>query len=76
MKGKGVTVLPHFLRLYSTEIGRRFGRFIGHDANTTLGSLHLVRLPVYYDPSDHEQDMVISAIRSFSLQEEDGLRGH
>ena len=76
MKGKGIMVLPHFLPLHSTEIGRRAGQFIGYDANTTLGSLQLVRLPVYYDLSDHDQDMVISAIRSFFLPEKVSLRGH
>lgn len=65
MKEAGITASPHYVPLHSRDIFGKLGRFVGEDAFTTVESDTLLRLPLFYDLSDNEQNVVITHIRRF-----------
>ena len=71
MKKAGITVSPHYVPLHPRDIFKRFGRFHGKDVFTTTESDCLVRLPLFYNLSDHEQKVVITHVQRFFKGAED-----
>jgi dTDP-4-amino-4,6-dideoxygalactose transaminase len=65
MKENGVAVTPHYTPLHLSDIGKRIGRFVGKDRNTSLGSESLVRLPIYHELGEEEQGQVVRNLHSF-----------
>lgn len=65
MKQNGVAVTPHYTPLHLSSIGKRIGRFEGEDCNTSPGSASLVRLPIFHELGDAEQNEVIRNLHSF-----------
>ena len=65
MKNQGVNTPFHYLPLHSSPAGKRFGQLVGSDDNTTLMSQRLVRLPIYFDLSEAQQEYVISHTKKF-----------
>ena len=62
----GVQGAFHYQPLHLSEMGRRFGGRPGDCPVTEAISDCLVRLPLFYDLTDAQQDQVIEAVRSFS----------
>jgi dTDP-4-amino-4,6-dideoxygalactose transaminase len=61
----GVQAVFHYVPLHSSPMGTTFGYGQG-DLPVTEGiSGRLLRLPIYYEISDEEQDRVVELIRSF-----------
>lgn len=69
MREKGVGCVFHYIPLHSAPAGLKFGRFDGEDLFTTKHSERLVRLPMYYGLSDHDINIVISAVKNFFVAE-------
>jgi dTDP-4-amino-4,6-dideoxygalactose transaminase len=65
MKSQGVNTPFHYHPLHSSPAGQRFGQLVGNDDNTTFMSQRLVRLPIYFDLSEAEQEHVISHTKKF-----------
>ncbi|KAK1962238.1 dTDP-4-amino-4,6-dideoxy-D-glucose transaminase [Colletotrichum sublineola] len=65
MKEQGVSATPHYSPLHKSPIGKKIGRFAGEDTYTSLSSLQLVRLPIYFELSEEDQSKVISLVRTF-----------
>jgi dTDP-4-amino-4,6-dideoxygalactose transaminase len=65
LKQAGVMAVFHYVPLHSSPAGRRFGRFHGTDRYTTERSQRLVRLPLFYNMTDVQQDQVIDAVVGF-----------
>ncbi|KAH6715189.1 TDP-4-oxo-6-deoxy-D-glucose transaminase [Leptodontidium sp. MPI-SDFR-AT-0119] len=65
MKANGVVASAHFVPLHSRPIGLESGRFVGEDRFTTIESQRLVRLPLHFNMTVEEQDLVIAATISF-----------
>ncbi|TDZ13713.1 dTDP-4-amino-4,6-dideoxygalactose transaminase [Colletotrichum sidae] len=65
MKERGVTTSSHYSPLHASPIGRRIGRFVGVDENTSPASVRLVRLPIYFAMSEDDQSKVISLVHDF-----------
>ncbi|KAK1992058.1 TDP-4-oxo-6-deoxy-D-glucose transaminase [Colletotrichum falcatum] len=65
MKEHGVSVIVHYSPLHKSPMGKRIGKFVGEDAFTSLSSLQLVRLPIYFEMSEEDQSKVISIVRAF-----------
>lgn len=63
MKERGVNAPFHYVALHTTPFGRRYG------ANSLPTSENLsdclVRLPLYYNIKDEEQEVVIDAVRAY-----------
>ena len=55
----------HYIPLHSAPAGRRFGRFNGEDRYTTKESERLLRLPLYYNLSEENQEKVIENVQKF-----------
>ena len=71
MKAVGITCSPHYVPLHHRPIFHERGRFIGEDVYTTAESDRLIRLPLYYDLSDGDQDIVIKHVGNFFKVRED-----
>ncbi|KXH42186.1 hypothetical protein CNYM01_13495 [Colletotrichum nymphaeae SA-01] len=65
MKENGVSVSSHYSPLHMSAIGKKIGKFFGKDENTSVASLQLVRLPIFFEMSDEEQNKVISLVQSY-----------
>ncbi|WP_130833140.1 dTDP-4-amino-4,6-dideoxygalactose transaminase [[Erwinia] mediterraneensis] len=65
MKEAEILTVFHYIPLHSSPAGQRFGRFEGEDNFTTRESERLLRLPLFYNLSDNNQNTVISSLLSF-----------
>ncbi|MCJ1378829.1 hypothetical protein MMC17_001928 [Xylographa soralifera] len=65
MKEASVEVSAHYVPLHSAPLGKTRGRFVGEDVVTTKGSETLVRLPMFYELEDDEQNIVIEKLKEF-----------
>lgn len=60
LKDNGIIAPFHYIPLHSSPAGRKFGRYIGDMKNTNITSDTLVRLPLFYDLSDHDIEKIIN----------------
>ncbi|HEF8772962.1 TPA: dTDP-4-amino-4,6-dideoxygalactose transaminase [Providencia stuartii] len=65
MKSHGILTVFHYVALHTSPAGEEFGRFDGEDRYTTSESDRLVRLPMFYNMTDEEQQTVIDTIKAF-----------
>ena len=65
LKERDIAAVFHYVPLHSAPAGLRFGRFHGEDRYTTKESERLLRLPMYYNLSESDQQKVIDAVRGF-----------
>lgn len=65
-KQHAILAVFHYIPLHSSPAGKVFGRFAGVDCFTTQESERLVRLPLFYNLTDRDQQRVIAvALRYF-----------
>lgn len=65
LKEQDIAAVFHYVPLHSAPAGLRFGRFHGEDRYTTKESERLLRLPMYYNLSESDQQKVIDAVHGF-----------
>ena len=65
LKERDIAAVVHYVPLHSAPAGLRFGRFHGEDRYTTKESERLLRLPMYYNLSESDQQKVIDAVHGF-----------
>ena len=65
LKERDIAAVFHYVPLHSAPAGLRFGRFHGEDRYTTKESERLLRLPMYYNLSESDQQKVIDAVYGF-----------
>ena len=65
MKEKNIMCVFHYLPLHLSDMGVKFGGKAGDCPVTEDISDRLVRLPLFYNMTDEEQDRVIRSIVSF-----------
>lgn len=65
MKEQGVLCVFHYVPLHSAPAGIKYGRFDGEDEFTTVESDRLVRLPLYFNLSEKDENYVIKCIKEF-----------
>lgn len=68
MKARKILTVFHYVPLHFSPAGGKFGRFSGEDRFTTKESERLVRLPLFYNLTEQEQNKVIEAVRDFFFQ--------
>jgi dTDP-4-amino-4,6-dideoxygalactose transaminase len=71
LRERGVHCVFHYLPLHLSKMGRRFGGRPGDCPVTEAASDRLVRLPLYNDLTEAEQEIVIEAIHSFHGEQRD-----
>ncbi|WP_247717549.1 hypothetical protein [Morganella morganii] len=57
-----------YVPLHSCPAGMVFGRFLGDDFFSTRESERLVRLPMFYNKTEEEQQCLIHLIKGFFAQ--------
>ena len=65
LKEAEILAVFHYIPLHSSPAGKRFGRFEGEDGFTQSESERLLRLPLFYNLSDNNQQTVISSLLSY-----------
>lgn len=65
LQTKGISATFHFVPLHSSPGGKKFGKFIGKDVNTTSESERIVRLPLFDSLTDEQVDYVCENIVRF-----------
>ncbi|WP_437611525.1 dTDP-4-amino-4,6-dideoxygalactose transaminase [Erwinia sp. V71] len=65
LKEAEILAVFHYIPLHSAPAGGQFGRFHSDDRFTTVESERLLRLPLFYNLSDNNQNTVISSLLSF-----------
>ena len=65
MHEKGIGCVFHYVPLHSSEAGLKYGSFFGEDRYTTKESERLVRLPMYYQLSSEDKDLILKYIISY-----------
>lgn len=65
MKKNDIICSFHYVPLHSAPAGKKFGRFCGADNYTTSESDKLVRLPLYYNITPDDVDLVIEKTIGF-----------
>lgn len=65
LKEKGIMAVFHYVPLHSSPAGIKYGRYLGGMKITNMVSDQLVRLPLFYDLTDEEQEYVINSVLSF-----------
>jgi dTDP-4-amino-4,6-dideoxygalactose transaminase len=67
-RAAGILTAFHYIPLHSSPAGLGYGRFHGQDRFTTCESERLLRLPLFYNLSDQQQQVVITAVNEFFLE--------
>ncbi|HOS97586.1 MAG TPA: dTDP-4-amino-4,6-dideoxygalactose transaminase [Deltaproteobacteria bacterium] len=65
LKKSGILAVFHYVPLHSSPAGRRFGRVGGTMAVTDDLSERLLRLPMYYEMTEAEQQKVVQEVFAF-----------
>lgn len=65
LRENGVGAAFHYIPLHSSKAGMEYGEFVGVDHYTTIESERLLRLPIYCDLKEYEQEKIISLIYQF-----------
>ncbi|MGB9096681.1 dTDP-4-amino-4,6-dideoxygalactose transaminase [Erwinia sp.] len=65
LKEAEILAVFHYIPLHSSPAGQRFGRFHGEDRYTQLESERLLRLPLFYNLTDNNQQTVINSLLSY-----------
>jgi dTDP-4-amino-4,6-dideoxygalactose transaminase len=65
LKEAEILAVFHYIPLHSSPAGQRFGRFHGEDRYTQSESERLLRLPLFYNLTDNNQQTVINSLLSY-----------
>lgn len=65
LKERDIAAVFHYVPLHSAPAGLRFGLFHGEDRYTTKESERLLRLPMYYNLAESDQQKIIDAVHGF-----------
>ncbi len=65
LASKNIHATFHYVPLHTSQGGQKYGCFAGQDTYTSTEAERLVRLPLFYNMSDAQQDRVISAALEF-----------
>jgi dTDP-4-amino-4,6-dideoxygalactose transaminase len=68
LRQHGVHAIFHYLPLHLSDMARRFGGREGDCPVSEAVSDRLVRLPLFYDLDDPDQERVLDAVRTFRVQ--------
>ncbi|CAX57732.1 TDP-4-oxo-6-deoxy-D-glucose transaminase [Erwinia billingiae Eb661] len=65
LKEAEILAVFHYIPLHSSPAGQRFGRFHGEDRYTQSESERLLRMPLFYNLTDNNQQTVINSLLSY-----------
>lgn len=65
LRESGISAVFHYVPLHSSPAGQKFGKFVGEDKHTTRESDRLVRLPLFYDLTEPELQIICGKVHDF-----------
>lgn len=65
LKTKGILSVFHYIPLHSSPAGKKYGKTAGRLPITNKVSDTLVRLPLFYDLEENEQENILRTIKNF-----------
>lgn len=65
LRNKDIAAVFHYIPLHSSPAGKKLARFNGEDIFTTLESEKLLRLPMYFELSEHDLQIIIQTVIDF-----------
>ncbi len=65
MSRNGINCVFHYVPLHSSPAGQRYGRAHGSLDTTNLQSERLVRLPMFFELSEAQQERVVETVRKY-----------
>ena len=65
MKDNDILTVFHYVPLHSAPAGLKFGRFHGEDRYTTAESERLLRLPMFYQLTKEQVDLIAGRVKEF-----------
>jgi dTDP-4-amino-4,6-dideoxygalactose transaminase len=68
LRSKGIGAVFHYIPLHLSKMGRSLGYKSGEFPVTESLSSRLIRLPLYYDLTSEEQNLVIQSVKGFFKQ--------
>jgi dTDP-4-amino-4,6-dideoxygalactose transaminase len=69
MKANGVQTVFHYVPLHNSPAGRKFGRAVGDLAHTVEVADRLVRLPLWPDLGQQQEEVIEAVVKSCELAE-------
>ena len=74
MKDNNIGAPSHYVPLHSSPAGQKFGEMVTEDHWTTNLANRLVRLPMFYQISRDEQNLVLEKVESFLSQRQGSIK--
>ena len=74
MKDNHIGAPSHYVPLHSSPAGQKFGEMVTEDHWTTNLANRLVRLPLFYQISREEQNLVLEKVESFLSQRQGSIK--
>ena len=65
MKENDILTVFHYVPLHSAPAGLKFGRFHGEDIYTTKESERLLRLPMFYQLTREQVELIAGKVKEF-----------
>lgn len=65
LASKGILAVSHYVPLHSSPGGIKYGKFHGTDTYTTRESLRICRLPLYYDLTVSQINIIVQHVEDF-----------
>ncbi len=65
LKEKHILATFHYVPLHSSVVGKKFGVFHGTDTYTTSESNRLLRLPIYFNINNEDQNYILETLDKF-----------
>ena len=65
LKESGILAVFHYVPLHTSIAGKEFGRFHGEDVYTTRESNRLIRLPMFYNLPEKDQEYILEKVHEF-----------
>ncbi|WDR80585.1 dTDP-4-amino-4,6-dideoxygalactose transaminase [Candidatus Purcelliella pentastirinorum] len=63
-----IIVSFHYVPLHTSPAAKRFSRFVNSDVYTTVESERLIRIPIYYNLTIDDQNIIIKYLKKFFIK--------
>ena len=74
MKSNNIGAPSHYVPLHSSPAGQKYGEMVAEDHWTTNLASRIVRLPLFYQISRNEQNIVIEKVQRFLSQRQGSVK--
>jgi len=65
LRDRDILAVSHYVALHSSLAGKRYGRYVGDMRVTDKVANTLLRIPLYYDITDNEMEVIVKNVKDF-----------